>query len=235
MKSRGNMKSKWQIIAIHGWGSNHHCWETWQAPCKKRGWELDCYERGYGSDAPYIPEFKTYCNHALIVNSLGLHLTPKELLKQANAVILLASFGRFIPEGEAGIKLIASIKAMEKKIKKNQIKELFDNFRTIVASPQNVELLPAGIEDQEVSQAGSKKLIADLELLRSCNKIPEEFPEKARCLIVEALEDKVVDPDCRKQLKAELSKADVISLKDIGHGLIINNLQEEVLNWLGKQ
>ena len=96
------MKMTWQLIAVHGWGSDQHCWQSWQEPCEKRGWLLECFERGYGENSEKTPQWNSKYKHALVVNSLGLHLTPNKILAEAEAVILLASFGRFIPEGSGG-------------------------------------------------------------------------------------------------------------------------------------
>ena len=82
------MKRTWQLIAVHGWGSDQRCWQSWREPCKERSWLLECFERGYGEFKENSPEWQNSYKHALIVNSLGLHLTPSKILENSDAVIL---------------------------------------------------------------------------------------------------------------------------------------------------
>ena len=152
------MEMKWQLIAVHGWGSDQHCWQSWREPCEKKGWLLECFERGYGENKENTPQWNSKYKHALVVNSLGLHLTPNKILAEAEAVILLASFGRFIPEGNGGRALEIALKGMAQKIEAGEIKELFDNFREKVAAPQPVDYLPQGVENQKISELGKTNL-----------------------------------------------------------------------------
>ena len=58
------MKMTWQLIAVHGWGSDQHCWQSWQEPCEKRGWLLECFERGYGENSEKTPQWNSKYKHA---------------------------------------------------------------------------------------------------------------------------------------------------------------------------
>ena len=229
------MKMTWQLIAIHGWGSDQRCWQSWREPCKQRGWLLECFERGYGGFKENSPEWKSSYKHALIVNSLGLHLTPRKILANSDAVILLASFGKFVPDGSDGKNMQIALKAMAQKIEIGKIRELFIEFREKVAAPQPVDNLPAGVEDQEISEKGKKKLLDDLILLSSCKAIPEAFPQKAAVLIVEAGDDQIVNEASKAKLRLELKNAETIKLDGIGHGLLLPTLAETMLTWLAKQ
>lgn len=229
------MKRQWQLIAVHGWGSDQHCWQTWREPCEKRGWLLDCFERGYGENKEHIPQWNSNYKHALVVNSLGLHLTPNNILANAEAVILLASFGKFIPEGSGGRALEIAIKGMAQKIKMGKLKELFIEFREKVAAPQLVGYLPAGVEDQEISEIGKMKLLKDLDLLAKYQGIPKSFPHNSAVLIVEAEKDQIVLEASKAEMRRELNNAEIIKLDGIGHGLLMPTLTQIVLNWLEKQ
>ena len=229
------MKRKWQLIAVHGWGSDQRCWQSWREPCKKRGWLLECFERGYGEFKENSPEWQNSYKHALIVNSLGLHLTPSKILANSDAVILLASFGKFVPEGSDGRNMQIALKAMAQKIEIGKIRELFEEFREKVAAPQPVDYLPSGVEDQEISEKGKKKLVDDLVLLSSCKGIPKAFPQKAAVLVVEAGDDQIVNEASKAKLRLELKNAEIINLDGIGHGLLMPTLAETILTWLAKQ
>jgi pimeloyl-[acyl-carrier protein] methyl ester esterase len=229
------MKMKWQLIAVHGWGSDQRCWQSWLEPCEKRGWPLECFERGYGEFKENSPEWKSSYRHALIVNSLGLHLTPSKILANSDAVILLASFGKFVPAGSDGRNMQIALKAMAQKLEKGKIRELFEEFREKVAAPQLVDYLPAGVEEQEISERGKKKLLDDLDLLAKCKGIPECFPQGAAVLIVEAGNDQIVSEASKAELHLELKNAEIIKLDGIGHGLLVPALAETMLTWLAKQ
>lgn len=229
------MKRQWQLIAVHGWGSDQHCWQTWREPCEKRGWLLDCFERGYGESKEHIPQWNSKYKHALVVNSLGLHLTPDNILANAEAVVLMASFGKFIPEGSGGRALGIAIKGMAQKIEAGEIKELFNEFREKVAAPQPVDHLPAGVEDQKISEIGKMRLLKDLDLLAKCQGIPKSFPHNSAVLIIEAEEDQIVLEASKAEMRRELNNTEIIKLDGIGHGLLMPALAEMVLDWLGKQ
>ena len=49
----------------------------------------------------------------MIAHSLGLHLLPATVLAQADAVVLLASFSAFVPQGRAGRAVAAALKGMQ--------------------------------------------------------------------------------------------------------------------------
>ena len=83
---------------MHGWGSDQRNWDAFEPHCQ-HGRPLQRLDRGYGrfpeQSASWLPQGR----RALLVSSLGSQLVPSELLQQAEAVVLLASFGRFVPKG----------------------------------------------------------------------------------------------------------------------------------------
>ena len=71
------MAEPWQLLAVHGWGSDQRCWEPWRPLCEQRGWSLQCHERGYGRFPAASPSWAAHGKRALVVHSLGLdELTP---------------------------------------------------------------------------------------------------------------------------------------------------------------
>ena len=217
---------------MHGWGSDQRNWDAFEPECQQRGWPLQRLDRGYGrfpkQSASWLPQGR----RALLVSSLGSQLVPGELLQQAEAVVLLASFGRFVPKGAAGRPLQQALRLMDERLGAGDLLGLFADFRIKVAEPQPVEYLPPGIEDGPVSDLGMQRLRQDLELLGCCDGLPEAFPKQAAVLIVEAMADTIVHPKSRAALREELPEAELMELAGIGHGLLSPGLCEQVLGWL---
>ena len=189
-------------------------------------------DRGYGrfpeQSASWLPQGR----RALLLSSLGSQLVPSELLQQAEAVVLLASFGRFVPKGAAGRPLAQALRLMDERLGAGDLLGLFADFRVKVAEPQPVEYLPPGIEDGPISEQGMQRLRQDLQLLGCCGGLPEAFPKQAAVLIVEPTADTIVHPKSRAALREELPQAELMELAGIGHGLLSPGLCEQVLGWL---
>jgi len=225
----------WQLLAVHGWGSDQRCWEPWRPLCEQRGWSLQCHERGYGRFPAASPSWAAHGKRALVVHSLGLHLVAPELLASAEAVLLLASFGSFVPPGPAGRQLQQALASMAKRIEQGDIQGLFEDFRIQAAFPQSVQDLPAGVEDGPIPAIGRQRLIEDLRLLGQCAGLPQGFPKGAAILIVEAEADAIIDPLSRQALREALPQANLQLLPGIGHSLLVPQLMEQVLSWLAQQ
>jgi pimeloyl-[acyl-carrier protein] methyl ester esterase len=226
------MRATWQLLAAHGWGSDQRCWDGFGTACGERGWKLQCQERGYGRYAAASPSWQTSGKRALLLNSLGTHLIAPELLAEAEAVVLLASFGRFVPLGAEGEQLRQVLRSMRQRLLRGDIQGLFAEFRPMVAAPQPLELLPPGVEDGELPARGLQLLIQDLKLLEKLKGLPAAFPVGVPVLIVEGEADGVVHPLSRIALKQQLPSADLLSLTGVGHGLLVANLVPQVLDWL---
>lgn len=222
----------WHLLAAHGWGSDHRCWEGFAPACEERGWRLERFDRGYGRFAVASPGWQQPDRRALVVNSLGLHLVPPAVLAAADAVVLLASFARFVPPGDAGRPLRQALKAMDERLSAGDVQGLFREFRQRVAEPQPVEHLPAGVEDGPVPTEGVDRLRRDLALLGRCDGLPEGFPTTVPVLILEGAADAIVHPLSREDLRQRLPQAPVLTLPGVGHGLLLPGLAERVLGWL---
>ena len=228
------VSTPWHLLAMHGWGSDQRAWHGFWRGCEQRGWPLERLERGYGRFNPATPDWpnKEQGRRALLINSLGLHLVPAATLAAADAVVLLASFGRFVPSGAPGRPLRQALKRMDQRLLNGELQALFADFRQRVAEPQDVALLPPGIEDGPISEASLERLRQDLALLASCDGLPATFPTTVPVLIVEAGADAIVHPLSRQALREALPQAEVLSLAGIGHGLMLPTLPGQVLQWI---
>lgn len=222
-----------ELIAMHGWAGDSRAWRPWQQAATSRGWSWQSGERGYGQLAPHTPRWLEPCGpRAVIVHSLGLHLLPAPVLAEAEAVVLLASFGRFIPTGPEGRRWRQALRGMDRRLGAGDTTALLEEFLREAAAPAPVELLPEGPSSQEMPAEGVERLRQDLLLLEQCTAVPSAFPAGARTLIVEAEADRIVAPESRTALHRALPAAERWALTGIGHSLLGSDLVEPVLTWL---
>lgn len=222
-----------QLIAMHGWAGDHRGWAPFAAAAEARGWHWRNGERGYGGLPPAMPSWEGPDTKVAIVHSLGLHLLPAALLAQAEAVILLASFGRFVPEGAAGRRLQTALAGMAEALEGDAADAMLRAFLHQAADPSPAEPATLGIGDQPVGAAGRALLQADLQLLGRSRGLPDAFPATARVLIVEAGCDRIVAAEARQDLRAALPHADLLHLAQDGHCLLNPALIPILISWLG--
>lgn len=220
------------LVTMHGWGGDHRAWSPWARAAAGRGWPLNAGERGYGRQAPGPAAWGKHGRRALLVHSLGLHLVPPQVLAGAEAVVLLASFGRFVPEGPQGRRGRQALAGMARRLRQGESDGLLRDFLAEAAAPDPVELLPAGPREDGVPPAGLERLLEDLDQLERCKGLPEGFPNEAPVLVVEAGGDRIVAPECRRQLVEDLPAATHWTLEGAGHSLLRANLLGPVLDWL---
>jgi pimeloyl-[acyl-carrier protein] methyl ester esterase len=222
-----------QLIAMHGWAGDAQGWEPFQSAWSARGWAWQCGERGYGGQAPRPVLWQS--NHEMklvIAHSLGPHLLPAAVLAQADAVVLLASFGAFVPGGASGRRLRSAMAAMAKQLTSAEASTMLQTFMERAAAPQPTSLLPPGITSAPLDASGRKRLGKDLTLLAATTGLPPGFPVQARVLIVEGDEDQIVNPQARQQLRSLLPAADTLVLAGVGHCLISPALVPTVCGWI---
>lgn len=229
-------KEPLQVVAMHGWGRDARTWEDWKTVTQASGWQWQTGDRGYGELPPRVPKWPDSSNGArrlVMGRSLGPHLVPTEVLRKADAVVLMASFAQFVPPGRAGRRVRAALAGMAAcLVTEDKARAMLRNFLLKVAAPQSPDLLRAGPAEGPLDENHRARLREDLALLERCNGLPEGFPQDAKVLIVEAEEDRVVEPEARAMLRAALPTADVITLPDAGHALLTGNVIERVVEWV---
>jgi pimeloyl-[acyl-carrier protein] methyl ester esterase len=226
-----------QLIAMHGWAGDSHGWAPWQQACQARGWSWQSGDRGYG----YLSQAKPQWNDAppnasqrrvVIAHSMGIHLLPAEVLAQADGVVLLASFGRFIPEGKAGRRLRLAIEAMAGQLRSDRGETMLADFLARAAAPADPALLTPTPFDSGLSAIGRQRLRDDLDALGHTSGLPDGFPHQARVLLVEAGRDQIVAPEATEALAACLPQADRIALQGAGHCFLGSQVLPMALAWL---
>ena len=237
-----------QVIAMHGWSSDSTAWAPWERHFSHRGWLWQSGERGYGNRRSCNPNWaepasggtnpcRARQRRVVIAHSLGPHLLEPSVLNQATDVVLLASFGRFVPEGPEGRALRTGLKGMRKAIGGAGESTMLRTFLQRAAQPADLEGLPPGPEQQGLSEQGRKRLRADLDCLIGTDGLPEGLPETARVLVVEAAEDAIVAPAASRELLQALvrhleQKPEHWNLSGVGHALLVPDLLVRVRQWL---
>jgi pimeloyl-[acyl-carrier protein] methyl ester esterase len=228
-----------QLIAMHGWAGDSRGWAPLQQACQARGWDLQCGERGYGGLPPLVPSWRPSDPAAarssfkvVVAHSFGPHLLSAAVLEQADAVVLLASFGRFIPEGRGGRTLRSALAAMAEQLQGPAAAAMLKSFLAKAAAPADPALLPEGPAHGELTAQGKARLGADLAALGNTTHLPAGFPTQARVLLVEAGADQIVAPEATRALAASLPQADRLELQGAGHCLLGTAALPMVLAWL---
>ncbi|MXY61957.1 MAG: alpha/beta hydrolase [Synechococcus sp. SB0665_bin_28] len=223
-----------QILAMHGWSSQAEHWQPWVEAFAANGWRCRCGERGYGPQPPAMPGWGQEGLRVVMASSMGIHLVDEALLAAAEAVVLLASFGRFVPQGHPGTGRRLQLAAMDQYLRRGDVAGLFARFRVQVAAPLPVDCLPEGLPAEAVSAAGIQRLRDDLTKLGQLQDLPPSFPRQAPVLNVEAAEDHIVHPLARQALRQALPTADHLLLSGSGHALLDEGLIPRVVTWLEK-
>lgn len=222
------------LLAMHGWAGDGRSWALFAAAAAERGWSCLAAERGYGGQPRREPAWCGDGRRVLIAHSLGMHLLPPQVLAAAEAVVLLTSFGRFVPEGASGRRLRTALAGMRAALagSPEQAGTMLSHFLGEATAPVPLEALPGTILDQPLQPEGQGQLLADLELLEATAGLPAAFPRQVPCLLVEAGADRIVAPEASATLRQSLPHADHLRLQGAGHALLATPVVPMVMGWI---
>jgi pimeloyl-[acyl-carrier protein] methyl ester esterase len=222
-----------QIIAMHGWSGDSRGWEPFAAAATARGWQWSMPDRGYGPVPARSVNWDPQASRRVVIgHSLGPHLLPSALLQEADALVLLASFGRFVPEGRDGRRLEAALAGMTEALRSPQAEAMLHTFLAEAAAPAPLSAVPCSILDGPLSPVGRERLLADLALLERCQGLPEALNPDLPCLIVEAGADRIVVPQARELLRQERPDATLVHYAEAGHCLLHTPLLADLIAWI---
>jgi len=221
------------VMAVHGWAGDSRAWQPWAEQALDRSWSFSAAERGYGKLPPHQPTWPDQAEQRVVIgHSLGPHLIPAALWAEASCVVLLASFAAFVPEGRQGRSLRVALRAMEQRLSAGETTSMLRDFFRQAAAPYPPSALPPGPLVQGIDGPGLERLQEDLVQLGQTASLPAGFPQAARLLIVEAADDKIVQPSSRAALRNALPTAEVWTLERAGHCLLNADLPARVLAWI---
>lgn len=226
-----------QVLAMHGWAGDSRGWEAFAHAARQQGWSWQAADRGYGPAPALAPAWRATTpegGRVLIAHSLGPHLLPAAVLEQVEAVVLLASFGRFIPPGAAGRSLRTALSGMAEALNGPPAEAMLRTFLARATAPQPLSQLPTTVVDQPLSSRGRELLLSDLALLRATESLPRALPAHCPCLIVEAGDDRIVVPETRALLRQERPDATVIHYPQAGHCLLATPVVRDVMTWIAQ-
>ena len=236
MSGMADHKPPLQVIAMHGWGRDARTWDPWQAATASLGWRWQTGERGYGRFSPRVPEWSEHASgtrRLVIGRSLGPHMVPADIFRKADIAVLLASFAAFVPPGRGGRRTRTALAGMAACLEDEiRTRAMLEAFTARIAEPQSPDLLPAGPLDGPLDEDNRSRLREDLDLIAICDGLPSGFPRNARVLIVEAEEDRIVEPEARWMLRETLPEAHVITLPGVGHALLAGDVIDRVVEWV---
>jgi pimeloyl-[acyl-carrier protein] methyl ester esterase len=222
-----------QIIAMHGWSGDCRGWQPFAAATSAHGWDWTLPDRGYGPVPARRVHWNPRANRRVVIgHSLGPHLLPPELLADADAVVLLASFGRFVPQGQEGRRIRAALAGMAEALEGPQAEAMLHTFLGEAAAPEPISALPCTILGAPLSEPGRQRLREDLALLERCQQLPEALNPQLPCLIVEAGADRIVGAETRAELRRERPGATVIHYPEAGHCLLNTPLLTDLSAWI---
>ena len=172
---------------MHGWAGDGSQWRPWEERAAAWGWHWQSGERGYGARPPVQPNWRDGGERLVIAHSLGPHLLRPAVLADANAVVLLASFGRFVPEGNAGRRLRRALAGMAAALEeRDAARAMLRDFLSEAAAPEPIEAMAPGPADGPLEAVGLERLRDDLRQLEHATGLPTAFPTDVPVLIVEA-------------------------------------------------
>ncbi|WP_320663814.1 alpha/beta hydrolase [Prochlorococcus sp. MIT 1223] len=232
-----------EIIAMHGWGGDCRTWDTWRKSFMENQWLWTSLNRGYGDIQAQTSNWhnskinETTTKRVLICHSLGLHLINRSVLEDATHIVLISSFGRFLPEGNESRSIKIALKGMQQALGSSSEKEMLINFLKKACNLSQVNILPEGPIKDGLSNNGRKQLQDDLNLLIKTSGLPENFPIHARVLTVYGDEDQIVHPQSKTSLRIELNKKLLNppshwDLSSQGHSIVMPELIQRTQTWL---
>lgn len=237
-----------QIIAMHGWGGDSTSWLSWHNYFEARGWRWQSGERGYGGQKQFMPNWlaenvpshpsKSGCSRRVIIgHSLGPHLLEQKTLEEATDLVMLSSFGRFVPKGPCGRALRAGVQGMYSCLGTEQEDRMLKTFLTRAAHPYPFSAMPPGPIHKGLEVKGRLIMQQDLMKLIETEGLPKGLQEESRVLVVMGEDDAIVSSVAHSELidslHCHLLQAPCQwRLNAVGHALLIPELMEKVFEWL---
>lgn len=103
------MKKRTYIYAQHGWGFDSSAWHSWLEHIPQE-WVFETAERGYFGSTPKQTSMwpqDAAAQRVVVAHSFGLHLVAPEIMRMADALVIISGFKRFhISENAASVRAV---------------------------------------------------------------------------------------------------------------------------------
>lgn len=203
-----------EIITFHGWGFFPEIWSDWERVLTKEyGHKVIHADRGYFGEE-HIPEFQQKSSpKVVIVHSYGLHWCPKELLEEADHLIIVSGFLSFHPDNssEARKSKLILRQMMSRFVEKPE--EVLSDFYSKAYFPSKAVVNVPGVFRHD-------QLLEDLQKLGTSNLNPDILHNMQAITIFHGEKDRIVSNHKARDLFGIVKhRAQYFEIKHAGHGV----------------
>ena len=161
----------------------------------------------------------------------------KTTLKEATHIVLINSFGNFLPSNNNRSFILRSLKKMETKIIKDETKDMLKKFIFRSFMPNDINNSFKGAFYNSLNSLNKTLLLTDLRQLYSNRDFPFFFKKDCQIIFIKSENDLIVDKESNNNfldfLNRKLDRKPIlIKLAQQGHCLNNLNLYETLINTL---
>lgn len=223
-------EKKIHIIAYHGWGFDSTIWQPLRAefpPYVK----FDCAERGYFSESSE-PSWQNNLNteKLLFVHSYGLHWCSKEIIQQADHLVMISSFLNFHPAEKKVYK-------RSKLLLRKMLAQFVESPRLVLEKSYEKTFYPEETKLPVPSNLNHDLLLSDLSDLDQDNRKNAEVFDMNSITIIHGAKDQIVGNEVARDMYNKLRlRSQYFEIKNGGHALPFTQSSKifEILNSLFK-
>lgn len=201
-----------EIVLQHGWGFDATSWSKWLPALSSKG-RVILGERGYFGSRKLAPVFSENAQRKIVIaHSYGVHLVPKETMRQADTLIVIASFIDLQSNSRA-------IRSMLRKFDSAADLVLTDFWRNCY-TPECV-----GFSVLAPGSMNERALGDDLIALSSSALDVAAIEQIPNVVLIQPESDRIVPEDARLHLRGALPHASVIRISGAGHAIHITQTE----------
>ncbi len=204
-------------------------------------WHWQDNERGYFStnnyQAKWIKSESKKEIRMTLCHSFGFHLMSKKILKDATHIILINSFNNFLPLSNKRKFILRSLKRMEKKIIKDESKDMLKEFIYRSFMPNHMNNSFKNIFYKSLENLNKTLLLSDLKELYINRDFQVFLRKDCKIVFIKSENDLILDNESNNNFLDSLNKTlerkpILIRLAQQGHCLNNVNLYEVLHNTL---
>lgn len=217
-------------MAYHGWGFDSNIWQPLREkfdPYVK----FDCADRGYFSDSSE-PSWKKdpQTEKLLFVHSYGLHWCSKEIIQQADHLVMISSFLNFHPAEKKEYK-------RSKLLLRKMLAQFVESPELVLEKFYKDTYYPEEIKLHAPSNLNHDLLLSDLSDLDQDNRKNAQVFDMGSITIIHGAKDQIVSNETARDMYKKLRlRSQYFEIKKGGHGLPFTHSSKifEILNSLFK-